>query len=455
VGDLVVPTLDALVEGSWIALVYVTLQVALAHAPAALGPLAFAVAAGMGLAWSRAARGRAAGPGVGAALALATGLVGWLADPAAREGLVSAAAGTGGFDAFETAVTTNAAGWLLALAFVRGAGHRDRTHDEEKTGRLLGRILLLAIPWAVGLAFAGDDRATFVAQATVSTLLFAGAGLLAVGLGRLETYGAEAGGHRWRNRSWSVVVVLVIGLLLAVSVPAAFLVGAPPLAILDAAWVSVAAIVGVIGAVIGTAGAPVLAGFEALISILPTPQPTPLPSASAPPPGVGEIAPVQGDPRIGLTLTILALVALSILVVAVVSRIRAGSTPARRGAVGAAPVEERTFEPPRPRLRIPAVRLPRPRRTPVTAVEAYLALLDDLAGDAGLARRPSETPRAHAGRLAGPAAHRDLGLLVADWELARYAGRRITPLEDARGVARWRRLRVVLRRARPTAPPPV
>jgi hypothetical protein len=181
------------------------------------------------------------------------------------------------------------------------------------------------------------------------------------------------------------------------------------------------------------------------------------------------------------------------------------------------------------------VRLPRPRRPPVTAVEAYLALLDDLAGDAELARRSSETPRAHAGRLAGrpvaragasrgrdgspavaslgvrrttapvdeemlaadwafagrggrghlgdlaaveraaraagrsagsaagtpppppaadPATRRDLGLLVADWELARYAERRLTPREDARGVARWRRLRVALRRARPMEPPP-
>jgi hypothetical protein len=464
--DLVVPGLDAVVEGAWVALVYVTLQVALAHAPAALGPFAFVAAAAVGVAWSRAARGRLAGIGAGVVIAAAAGLVGWLADPAAREAL-AAIGGPSGLDGVETALTTNAAGWLLALAFVRGASHGARARDEERTGRVLGRILLLAIPWAVGLAFAGTDRAEFVAQATVCTLLFAGAGLLAVGLGRLETYGAT-GGVDWRgNRSWVAAVSVVVGLMLAASLPAAFLVGAPPLAVLDAAWVSLATIVGLVGAIVGTVGAPVLAGFEALMAALPTPQPTPLPPASAPPLGGGDVAPVEGDPRVGLTLTILALVALSLLLVAVVSRIRAGRGPTGGGAPEQAPVDERSIDPPRPRVRVPSVRLPRRRRVPTSAADAYLALIDDLEAEPGLRRLPSETPRAHASRLMGggaaaaagaapgrparpaardPRTRRDLRLLVADWELVRYAGRRLTAPEDARGVARWRRLRAALRR---------
>jgi hypothetical protein len=532
--DLVVPVLDAVVEGSWIALVYVTVQVALAHAPAALGPLSFAIAAGLGLAWSRTARGRLAGTGTLTLLAFLAGLVGWLADPGARAAL-AAVAGSGGLDAVETAVTTNAAGWLLALAVVRGASHGARARDEERTGRLLGRILLLSVPWAVGLAFAGDDRPAFIAQATLCTLLFAGAGLLAVGLGRLETYGSAAGVDWRQNRSWVAVVAIVVALMLAVSLPVSFLVGAPPLAIVDAAWVSVAAVIGLFGAVVGTVGVPILAGVEALMNALPTPQPTPLPSASAPPVGVGDVAPVQGDPRIGLTLTILALVAISILLVAIVARIRTGSRRATRRADGPSPAEERSIERPRLRVRLPAVRLSRPRRSPATASDAYLALLDDLDDDAILARRPSETPRAHAERLGGrgptgpapgqpagaavspglpartsapevdvemlaadwafggrggrghlgdlavagrsaeaarraagagggaapggrgggatarppaadPRTRRDLGLLVADWELVRYAGRALTAAEDARGVGRWRRLRATLRR---------
>jgi hypothetical protein len=524
--DLVVPVLDSVAEGSWIALVYVTVQVALAHAPAALGPLSFAIAAGLGLAWSRAARGRLAGTGAFVLLVLVAGLVGWLADPDVRAAL-DAAVRSGGYHAVEMAVTTNAAGWLLGLAVVRGASHGARARDEERTGRLLGRILLLAVPWAVGLAFAGDDRPSFIAQATLCTLLFAGAGLLAVGLGRLETYGAASGVDWRQNRSWVTVVAIVVALMLAVSLPAAFLVGAPPLAIVDAAWVSLAAVVGLFGAVVGTVGAPLLAGFEALMNALPTPQPTPLPPASAPPAGLGEVAPVQGDPRIGLTLTILVLVAISIILVAIVARIRTGSRRATRMAAGPSPVEERSIERPRLRMSLPAVRLPRPRRSPATAPDAYLALLDDLDDDTALARGPSETPRVHAARLGGrrlpgqgpdrsvaatpelparsaapevdvdmlaadwtfggrggrghlgdlavaeraahaarrtaasggrgggaaarppaadPHTRRDLGLLVADWELARYAGRALTPAEDARGIARWRRLRMTLRR---------
>jgi hypothetical protein len=544
--DLAVPALDAVVEGSWVALVYVTLQVAVAHVPAVLGPIAFAAAAGLGLAWSRAARGRLATTGAGVALGVAVGIAGWLADPAARAALAALIGGAADVDALEAALTTNAAGWLLALAFARGASHRERARDEERTGRMLERILLLAIPWAIGLALTGTDRAAFVAQATLCTLLFAGAGLLAVGLGRLETHGAAAGVDWRANRSWVAAVSLVVALMLVVSLPAAFAVGAPPLALVDAAWVSLAAAIGLVGAVIGTLGAPVLAGFEALMAALPTPQPTPLPPPSAPPPGVGEVAPVQGDPRIGLTLAILALVVLSLVLVAIVSRIRAGGTVTTIGAAEPAPAEERSIDPPRPRVRVPSVRLPRRRRPPATAADAYLALLDDLDDDPALRRLPSESPRAHAGRLTGagrpggalapptsrragsanaggagpagparpaapdvdvdllgadwafggrggrahladraaleraarvpgrgsgpdgrgpapgtastppaarsPRVRRDLGMLVADWELARYAGRRLTAREDARGVARWRRLRAILRRGEGTGP---
>ena len=532
--DLVVPVLDAVVEGSWIALVYVTVQVALAHAPAALGPLSFAIAAGLGLAWSRAARGRLAGTGILALLAFLAGLVGWLADPGARASL-AAIGGSGGLDVVETAITTNAAGWLLALAVVRGASHEARARDEERTGRLLGRILLLAVPWAVGLAFAGDDRPAFIAQATLCTLLFAGAGLLAVGLGRLETSGSTAGVDWRQNRSWVAVVAIVVALMLAVSLPAAFLVGVPPLAIVDAAWVSVAAVVGLVGAVFGVVGAPILAGVEALMNALPTPEPTPLPSASAPPAGVGEVAPVVGDPRVGLTLTILALVAISILLVAIVARIRTGSGRATPMADGPSPVEERSIERPRLRVRLPAVRLARPRRSPATAPTPTwrswttstttrlsragrrrpLAPMRSASVDAVRwgrrraswpgRRRPTSYPPAPprprwtsrcsprtgrsvaaavvdtsgtwpsrggprrrrgappqraaapppaAAAVARPRARRRLthapaatwGSWSPSWELVRYAGRALTPAEDARGVGRWRRLRATLRR---------
>jgi hypothetical protein len=529
-GDLVVPALDAVVEGAWIALVYASIQVGLAHGPAVLGPLAFAVAAAVGLAWARAARGRAAEPWAGVMLAVALGAVGWLADPAVRDALAGSftgvASGSAGTRSLETAVTTNAAGWLLGLAVLRGASHGERARDEEKVGRLMGRILLLAIPWAIGLAFGQEARPAFIAQALVSTILFAGAGLLAVGLGRLETLGSAAGVDWRSNRAWVAVAVLVVALVLVIAVPAAFLVGVTPAALLDAAWIPLGTIAGLLGVALAAVATPILAGIEGIIAILPTPAPTPVPSAVASlAPGSGVVAPVEGDPRVGLTITIFALVALGLLLVFVVARIRAGSARRTAGVRDAVPTEERTIEMPRLAPRLPSVRVPFRHRDPGTAPAAYLALLEDLAADPALARRPAESPRAHAARLAGrrgagavrpvpvafvpevgphavvppaevdaemvgadwsvgrpgsraldgdamarhlhdeavraaaaarpaavtaavasdPATRRDLALLVADWELARYAGRTLTPAEDARGVARWRRLRRTLR----------
>jgi hypothetical protein len=69
-----------------------------------------------------------------------------------------------------------------------------------------------------------------------------------------------------------------------------------------------------------------------------------------------------------------------------------------------------------------------------------------LAEAAASERAARARPTIAASRSLDPTVHRDLWLLVADWELARYAGRRLSGAEDARGVARWRRLRAALRR---------
>jgi hypothetical protein len=54
----------------------------------------------------------------------------------------------------------------------------------------------------------------------------------------------------------------------------------------------------------------------------------------------------------------------------------------------------------------------------------------------------SETPAAHARRLRDEG-RGDLGLelLVADYELDRFGGVSLTPNEERRAIARWRRLR--------------
>jgi hypothetical protein len=487
--DLVVPALDAVVEGSWIALVYVVIELGPAHGAAAVGVPAFVFAAAVGVAWARwVDRGTrherwAWVPWV---LALAAGAAGWLADPATRAALASAGVDGAGLAPAESAVSTNVAGWLLGLAVLRGATHEPGAVDDERAATMLDRVLLLAIPWALGLAFADDDRPAFVAAALVATLLFVGAALLAVGIGRLESLGASAGVDWRRNRGWVVILGGVTVAILAISVPAAFLAGTPPGAMVEVLWAPVAAAAGLVGLVTAAFAAPILSGFEAVLRVLPTPGPTRTPVVIPPlDSGAGAVATTQADPRIGLTIAILTLTAVAIAFVLLVARPAARRARERRPSGRSVPPEERSIVLPGSLLRAPTLRLRARRRpAPTTAVAAYLALLDDVADDAILARHPSESPRAHARRIrslrllapvgprpdasatrrdrAGPsteapeptgsvssAAGRDpdadLALLVADWELTRYAGRTLTAAEDRRGVARWRRLRAVAR----------
>ena len=82
------------------------------------------------------------------------------------------------------------------------------------------------------------------------------------------------------------------------------------------------------------------------------------------------------------------------------------------------------------------------RGRPADAVAAYLATLRALEPYADLRRAEGETPAAHARRLheAGPGSL-ELDLLAADFELARWGGRRISAAEDRRAIGRWERVR--------------
>jgi len=222
-------------------------------------------------------------------------------------------------------------------------------------------------------------------------------------------------------------------------------------------------------------------------------------------PGGGIAGVAEGDPRLGLTIGILVLVAIAVFTVYLVGRPQARGGWGRHAADGPSAPEERAIVLPRLRLRAPSFRSwTRRTQAPTTATAAYLAVLDALAHDPILARRSSESPRAHGRRLRAlqvfrPKASRpgavggvgmgegtvapateprpatgaaiggsppagaasatkprsdsgdldvDLALLVADWELARYAARTLTPAEDRRGVARWLRLTEALRARR-------
>jgi hypothetical protein len=120
----------------------------------------------------------------------------------------------------------------------------------------------------------------------------------------------------------------------------------------------------------------------------------------------------------------------------------------RKTRVTRTPNEERSIElPPQRRpssATAAAGRAPRGEVRATDAVTAYLAALDDLERwRPAEARAESETPRAHARRIAiGP----ELAALQAGYALARYGGRPLSGAEHRRALGRWGRLR---RRLRP------
>jgi hypothetical protein len=99
----------------------------------------------------------------------------------------------------------------------------------------------------------------------------------------------------------------------------------------------------------------------------------------------------------------------------------------------------------------------RPRRfgrrpSPVGAVEAYTALLEDLDKHPVVRRLAGETPTEHAARIRAGGPELSLDLLAADYGLARYGGIALTATEERRAVDRWRALRkrLAIRVAPPT-----
>ena len=94
-------------------------------------------------------------------------------------------------------------------------------------------------------------------------------------------------------------------------------------------------------------------------------------------------------------------------------------------------------------MRLPRPRLKMPRRhgAPRSASEAYVASLDVLANWPEFARLSSETPAEHARRLRAGPIGAPLRQLAADYSLAEFGHRTLTPSEHRRAIERWRRIR--------------
>lgn len=442
-----VPTLDALLEGSLIAVIDAAL--AAFSGSTALGPFPFAIAAAASLFWVRHARDRTeAIVGLGALYASAfigAGLLG---------GTFAQALSPDG----RPILLAETAAFCGALAVFRGSRHVDPLDDDVIVGSLLQWGLpLLAVPWLYVSSLAGPARDAFTAAAFPATVLFAATGLLAVGLARLDSLAALSGVNWRSNRAWLVLLASVLGVMLAIALPTAFLLGTP-LTLLAAG------LMGPLGVVL-TPFAAVFRTLVELIFLLLTPLIEFIRSLAAgrqpdqQTDGIGGAAPVippgteQGEPStlaliIAVSLAIAVGVALFLVLLRLTYRPRPEAETEREG-----PLEEREFRLPHLALHLPHLGRPHRRAASTTATGAYLAFLADLGSAPDLARQPDEPPATHVARIrrAGFADPR-AALLAADYGLERYALRDLSPRETARALRRPARLRELLRQ-RPSAGP--
>jgi uncharacterized protein DUF4129 len=346
---------------------------------------------------------------------------------------------------------------LLGLAALRGFIRAGSIRDPGEAARpfFLG-LLGLAVAWVFGGALAEPLRSAFRGAAVVPTLAFLAGGIAATGLARTELAASGAEFEPRANRTWLVVL---IGTAVAVGIASLPMgIGLERVMAAFIAWpLSVPLLV--LGAVVVRLVVPrrgslkrvgaqalwplvVLGILSVLAAVLPRRQIAPAEDPSA---GVGGPTTEPTTPVFDL---VLALVAVAIVVAVLLFLARAWQRTAnpteRRGPRdrrSQVPVDEDGDAPPGWDLRRRLRALAR-RGKPTDAVAAYVASLRALEPYDELRRAEGETPAAHARRLhdAG-AGSLELDLLAADFQLARWAGRRISAAEDRRAIGRWERFR--------------
>jgi hypothetical protein len=439
--ELVPAGLAMATEGAWVAVLYALVEAA-ASGPFLLGPVGMIVAAAIGLAAARlgAARLGERWPTVALVLVLGAATAGWLADPVVRSFLVEGAP--------ERATFTHPGGWLAGLALLRGIAHA----RPSTSGAALERLMLvglpaLAIPLLVGGMLAAPRWELFVAEATPAILLFAVAGTVGLAVRRLDRVGIGAGFDWRRNRAWLLMVALLVVGAGILAIPVSGVVGP---AVRIAVGVLVVPLL-LVGAIAGFSSVSrravlslvVMAVVMAIVIVVAgtSDQPTPDPPDPVGGAGGGTAGDVIITVGLGGLLTVLVVVGILILArLWMREALQPGVSDVR---------EERVIDPGdrEPVARAPSTGGRRRRIEPTDAVSAYLALIDDLDPRPTVRRSVGETPSEHARRLrtAGTGAT-SLDLLAADYALARFGERRLSPREEGRGVARWRRLRSVLGR---------
>jgi hypothetical protein len=244
------------------------------------------------------------------------------------------------------------------------------------------------------------------------------------------------------RHTWVGLLIGVVAVLCAVTIPLALIVGVP----LDSAFrgalgpigdilIPVVMLLALPAGLLATALVLLIESLRGNVTTV-----TSIPGASG---GLGDF--IQGSPLrpSGVGAVILGLVPLVIAIVAAFLLARRLLRRPRLAVVEGDITEIRESEGPIAGVRLHRPHLPVPRRQldPRNASEAYLASLDILAQQGASARLGWETPAEHARRLRADPAGPLLGRLAADYALEEFGQRTLAPSEHRRAIERWRRLR--------------
>jgi hypothetical protein len=447
--DALEPAFVGLTEGIWIAVLYLLVEI-VGRTPTTINPVVFVVVAGLSaLAGARLDRLGAARWQVVSLAAVVVGAIGTLVGPGVLSTLLAGDVGA--------AFSAHPGGWLLGLAAFRGMIGAGGLDDPDRASRPFVRgIIALTLMWLyAGLLDSGSQLA-FRSAAIGPTLVYATAGVGAIGLRRVHAVAVPAGIEWWRNRTWMVVLALLVTVLALLAIP----VGSQ-LAI-------------AIPGILGLAGFPEVFLFVLFVAWLVAPRrPRRRPGRSTLRgflglaiflaigaiayqllhSNVNQTASGSGAARPGFSTTSngvlgVAIVVGVLLAIAVFAILLARNWHGRGPVPALGPVDDDSgYEVVGPGLgwlrrarnRLFGERTP---RRPGNAEAAYIATLGLLEPLRDLRRLPHETPQAHARRIreAGSGTL-ELDLLAADYELSRWGARTLAGRETQRAISRWDRSR--------------
>lgn len=430
--------LRTLAEAGWIYVVYAAASVLADKQSPVIGPIEMFGFVGVGVPIGVFGRRK---PAIGAFMVIGGVILGGALGSLAGQDLDALGENWPG------ALGSHFAGWLAGFAVLRGAVLSIGEKVADQLEQMLRIVpIVLAVGWAYTSFVARPELwLSFAIAAMWGTWMYLSGSMVGIGLARLGVLHAEVSDTRQR-RAWRWLVIGVGFAIVPISVPVAVLAGIPLGEI-------VSPVVGPLQSILSL----VAYLFAFIVWILSIIQPVagPLSELFDQLGRRATSVPQDADAAHGLATIAAALISfLTLLLIALAIYFAARRLLTRRQTPDAE--ADPAFTDIERAIVLPAAPIPRSTRRrrrlgrPRDAVGAYLSAIDALNGYGELARKPVETPAAHASRLRRLAevGGVDLARLAATYQLARYGARTITHLENVRAVGRFQRFRRALRASR-------